>query len=179
MAYLKFKNKAVFLEAVVRPSDNNVVRITTDAEPNISGFRLYLRENEDYPLDNGEYEAYTTLYRVGDGWYELSNDGSVYETPQPIEVHEPTKEELEALAKQEQKRQLQSEIDSLKKQIESTDYQIIKSYEYSLVGLETDYDITVLHNTRQMLRDRINELQTQYNAVEPIASHWDVTGSNC
>ena len=38
---------------------------------------------------------------------------------------------------------------------------IIKSMEYSLVGIEPPYDITELHEQRQMLRDRINELEAQ------------------
>ncbi len=166
MAYIKYKNSSDFLEAKVLPADNHVVRITTDIEPNLSGFRLYLRNNENYPLDNGEYESYTTLYRQGEGWFELSNDGSAYEEPEPVEVHEPTEEELAEQAKQEQKRQLVSEIDCLKRQIESTDYQIIKAYEYSLVGLETDYDIADLHRSRQNIRDQINALQAEYDALE-------------
>ena len=166
MAHIKYKNSEEFLEAKVLPTDNHVVRITTDTEPNLSGFRLYLRNNENYPLDNGEYESYTTLYRQGEGWFELSNDGSVYEEPEPIETHEPTEEELAEQAKQERKRQLVSEIGCLKKQIESTDYQIIKAYEYSLVGLETDYDIAALHRSRQAIRDQINTLQAEYDALE-------------
>lgn len=100
MAYVKFKNSEKFLPAVVLPTDNHVVRITAGIEPNTSGFRLYLRDNDLYPLDNGEYESYTTLYREGEEWFELSNDGSVYTEIVPVqpdaEPYVPTLEELKA-----------------------------------------------------------------------------------
>lgn len=52
-----------------------------------------------------------------------------------------------------------AEINALKAQIASTDYQIIKCYEYSLNDLELPYDIEQLHIERQALRDRINTLE--------------------
>ena len=161
MAYIKFKDSEEFLPAVVLPTGNNTVKITTDTEPNLSGFRLYLRDNEDYPLDNGEYESYTTLYRQGKGWYELSNDGSVYQEVAPVQPEEPTEEELAEMARQQEIADICSQISNLKAQIADTDYQIIKSYEYSLVGLDSDYDIESLHQSRQSLRDQINELEAQ------------------
>lgn len=88
MAYIKFKDSKEYIPAVVLPTGNNVVKITADIEPNTSGFRLYLRDNDKYPLDNGEYESYITLYREGEGWFELSNDGSVYTEPEPAPAPE-------------------------------------------------------------------------------------------
>ena len=61
--------------------------------------------------------------------------------------------------KVEQQKQL--EIPQLQKQLDDTDYKIIKCQEYSLAGLELPYDIEQLHNERQALRDKINELQAQ------------------
>ena len=52
-----------------------------------------------------------------------------------------------------------AEITTLKKQLEETDYKIIKSSEYQLLGLEVPYDLEELHTERQGLRDKINELQ--------------------
>lgn len=166
MAYIKYKNSDTLLPVVVRVTDNHVIRITTDAEPNLSGFRLYLRDNTDYPLDNGEYEGYTTLYRRGDGWYELSDDGSVYTEVAPVQPAEPTDEELTdeeraALEQQNQIAAISAQINAIKEQIRATDYQIIKAYEYSLVGKETEYDIAALHTERQAQRDQINELEEQ------------------
>jgi hypothetical protein len=47
----------------------------------------------------------------------------------------------------------------LKEAIQSTDYKIIKSYEYSLAGLDLPYNIQLLHEERQAIRDEINEIE--------------------
>lgn len=52
------------------------------------------------------------------------------------------------------------EINALKAAIASTDYQIIKCYEYSLNNLEMPYDVAELHAKRQAIRDQINELES-------------------
>ena len=54
----------------------------------------------------------------------------------------------------------EKEIANLKAELSSTDYQIIKCSEYQLQGLKAPYDIAALHTTRQALRDRINELES-------------------
>lgn len=53
----------------------------------------------------------------------------------------------------------QEQIKSLKARIASTDYQIIKCYEYSLAGLELPYDIQTLHTEREAIREQIRELE--------------------
>lgn len=53
----------------------------------------------------------------------------------------------------------QEQIKALKARIASTDYQIIKCYEYSLAGLELPYDIQVLHTEREAIREQIRELE--------------------
>lgn len=161
MAYIKFNDSEEVLKASVLPMRPNVVRIITDTEPILTGFKHYLNMDCTYPLDNGEYENYTTLYRQGEGWYELSDDGSVYEEVAPVQPEELTEEEKAELEKQRQISDIRSQISSLEAQIESTDYQVIKTYEYSLVGKESEYDIEALHEARQSLRDQINELEEQ------------------
>ena len=59
------------------------------------------------------------------------------------------------------KESIKNEIASLKAELSSTDYQIIKCSEYQLQGLNAPYNITALHATRQALRDRINELEAK------------------
>lgn len=82
MGYIKFKNKETVQKVIVSEESPHVIRITGDnLVVNTDGFSLYLDEDCKYPLDNGEYEAYNTLFREGDGWYELSDDGSVYVEP--------------------------------------------------------------------------------------------------
>lgn len=51
------------------------------------------------------------------------------------------------------------EIKELKKQLDDTDYKIIKCSEYSLAGKELPYDVEYLHTQRQAIRDRITELE--------------------
>ena len=163
MGYIKFKNKETTQLVVVSEESPHVIRITGDnLTVNTDGFRLYLDEDCKYPLDNGEYEAYTTLYREGEGWYELSNDGSVYtETVVAPVQPELTEEEKAELARQQQISQVTAQIDDLKARIAASDYKIIKTYEYTLLGEQTEYDIEVVHAERQALRDQINVLETQ------------------
>ena len=159
MGYIKFKKKKTVTKVIVSEESPHVIRITGDnITVNTDGFRLYLDEGCKYPLDNGEYAAYTTLFREGDGWYELSDDGSVYVAPvQP----EPTEEELAEQARQQQISQLTVQINDLKAQIAASDYKVIKTYEYDLLGEQTGYDMEAVHAERQALRDQINSLETQ------------------
>lgn len=162
MGYIKFKNKKAVTKVIVSEESPHVIRITGDnLTVNTNGFRLYLDADCKYPLDNGEYAAYTTLFREGDGWYELSDDGSVYVEPVAPVQPEPTEEELAEQARQQQISQLTSQIDGLKAQIAASDYKIIKTYEYTLLGEQTEYDIEEVHAERQALRDQINTLETQ------------------
>ncbi len=162
MGYIKFKKKKTVTKAIVSEESPHVIRITGDnLTVNTDGFRLYLDEGCKYPLDNGEYAAYTTLYRKGDGWYELSDDGSVYiERVAPVQPA-PTEEELAELARQQQISQVTAQINDFKARIAASDYKIIKTYEYTLLGEQTEYDIEEVHAERQALRDQINDLETQ------------------
>ena len=140
----------------------HVIRITgVNLVVNTNGFRLYLDADCKYPLDNGEYEEYTTLFREGDGWYELSNDGSVYTEPVAPVQPEPTEEELAELTRQQRISQMTAQINDLKEQIAASDYKVIKTYEYSLLGKQAEYDMEAVHAERQALRDQINTLEAQ------------------
>ena len=63
---------------------------------------------------------------------------------------------------------INSNIAALKQEIESSDYQIIKCYEYALNNLPSPYDITKLHEERQALRDQINELEESLKDEEGV-----------
>lgn len=162
MGYIKFKNKETIQRVIISEESHHVIRITGDnLTVNTDGFRLYLDADCKYPLDNGEYETYTTLFRESDGWYELSNDGSVYTEPVAPVQPELTEEELAELARQQQISQVTAQIAGLKDRIAASDYKIIKTYEYALLGEQTEYDIEEVHAERQALRDQINTLETQ------------------
>ncbi len=169
MGYILYKDKIEepAQQVIVSVESPHVVRIAAmgDAEApeiNTSGFKLYLDPDCKYPLDQGEYEAYTTLYRKGDNWHELSDDGSVYTELEVAPVQpELTEEEKAELARQRQISQLTAQIADLKARIAASDYKVIKTYEYALLGEQTGYDMEAVHAERQALRDQINTLETQ------------------
>lgn len=47
------------------------------------------------------------------------------------------------------------EREDLKRQLNNTDYKIIKAYEYQMAGLEPPYDIETLHAEREKIREEI------------------------
>ena len=87
-----FLNTEKPVNAEVEQISKNIIQIT-GTEQNISGFHVLTDDGRV----SGKYEDYTTLYRVIDGGFLLSNDESVYVEPEPIpepEPYEPTLEEL-------------------------------------------------------------------------------------
>lgn len=64
---------------------------------------------------------------------------------------------MNPLAKIEALKAKIKEREDLKRQLDSTDYKIIKSYEYYLAGLETPYDISELHTEREAIREKIRQ----------------------
>ena len=53
------------------------------------------------------------------------------------------------------------DIESLKSELQESDYKVIKCAEAMSVGAEMPYDVESLHNERQALRDKINELESE------------------
>lgn len=64
---------------------------------------------------------------------------------------------MNPLAKIETLKAKIKEREDLKRQLDSTDYKIIKAYEYQLAGLETPYDIAELHAEREAIREQIRQ----------------------
>ena len=58
---------------------------------------------------------------------------------------------------------IRTEIEEIKTKIESTDYQIIKCFEYSMLNIALPYDLEKLHTERQTMRDKINALEETLN----------------
>ena len=56
---------------------------------------------------------------------------------------------------------LLSEIERIKSELQESDYKVIKCAEAMAVGAEMPYNMTALHNVRQALRDKINELESE------------------
>ena len=57
------------------------------------------------------------------------------------------------------------EIERLKSELQESDYKVIKCSEAMAVGEEMPYNMTALHNERQELRDKINELESEVGDV--------------
>lgn len=57
------------------------------------------------------------------------------------------------------------EIENLKNELSNGDYKIIKCIEAQLVNEELPYDITLLHENREILRARINELESKIETL--------------
>ena len=53
------------------------------------------------------------------------------------------------------------DIESLKSELQESDYKVIKCAEAMAVGVEMPYNVESLHNERQALRDKINELESE------------------
>jgi hypothetical protein len=87
-----------------------------------------------------------------------SQGRAIYKNYKPLEL---SQEQIEAFADLIAKRQpsVREQLKSLKSQLSSTDYQIIKCYEYSLVGMELPYDVEILHEEREAIREQIRELE--------------------
>ena len=66
---------------------------------------------------------------------------------------EPTKEEIIA--------SYQAEIEQHKAQIAESDYKVIKCAEAQMMGIEMPYNVTTLHDERQALRDKINQIEIE------------------
>ena len=53
------------------------------------------------------------------------------------------------------------DIESLKSELQESDYKVIKCAEAVCLNEELPYNMTELHKERQALRDKINELESE------------------
>ena len=53
------------------------------------------------------------------------------------------------------------EIERIKSELQESDYKVIKCAEAICLNEELPYNMTALHNERQALRDKINELESE------------------
>ncbi len=59
------------------------------------------------------------------------------------------------------KQRLKNEIETRKKELSDSDYKIVKCYEASLLNNPLPYDVEELHQSRQRIRNEINQLESQ------------------
>lgn len=117
-----------------------ITTCVSDDEPELidmiraDGFKPY-DEDAGVP-DVGEFQSLCPVYRETDDaillYWEIVDD-----SPEKIK----------------------DEIARLTEELTSTDYRVVKSYEYAFAGEDPPYDVATLHTERQALRDQIGELE--------------------
>ena len=70
-------------------------------------------------------------------------------------------EKISRYMERDRKSELILDIESLKSELQDSDYKVIKCAEALTIGAEMPYDVASLHNERQALRDKINELESE------------------
>ena len=113
-----------------------------------------MKLNYNYKNEDGEYAPY--VLPLQDGRKVINPTAAMYAEAgyYPYTPPQPTEEEL---AKQSRK----AEISDLRDRFAENEWKIIKTCEYRLVGKPDPYDTEALHEERQALRDRINELEKE------------------
>ena len=61
----------------------------------------------------------------------------------------------------DRQRELILDIESLKSELQESDYKVIKCAEAICLNEELPYNMTELHKERQALRDKINKLESE------------------
>ena len=70
-------------------------------------------------------------------------------------------EKISRYMERDKKSELILDIESLKSELQDSDYKVIKCAEAMTIGAEMPYDVASLHTVRQALRDKINELESE------------------
>lgn len=94
MQNILFLNRKTPAQGNVKKLGEHLMQVKGDFAKNTSGFHLLTDAGAIY----GNYEDYTTLYQEIEGGFVLSDDGSVYEEPEPVPEPvpvEPTLEEMQ------------------------------------------------------------------------------------
>ena len=72
-------------------------------------------------------------------------------------------EKISRYMERDRQSELILDIESLKSELQESDYKVIKCAEAICLNAELPYNMTELHNERQALRDKINELEKALN----------------
>lgn len=121
--------------------------IILDEEKYIKSYSKKLRTPGSIVVDKLPEENPEKLkfYKYNDGSFVFDADKwAAYEAEQ---------------AKTKHRKEVMQQIAALKETLKSSDFKIIKCYEYALNDLDLPYDVAELHLGRQALRDQINELE--------------------
>lgn len=70
-------------------------------------------------------------------------------------------EKISRYMERDRRSELILDIESLKSELQESDYKVIKCAEALTIGAEMPYDVASLHKERQAFRDKINELESE------------------
>ena len=70
-------------------------------------------------------------------------------------------EKISRYMERDRQRELILDIESLKSELQASDYKVIKCAEAICLNADFPYNMTELHKERQALRDKINKLEEQ------------------
>ena len=70
-------------------------------------------------------------------------------------------EKISRYMERDRQSELILDIESLKSELQESDYKVIKCAEAICLNVEFPYNMTALHKERQALRDKINELESE------------------
>lgn len=70
-------------------------------------------------------------------------------------------EKISRYMERDRQSELILDIESLKSELQESDYKVIKCAEAICLNAEMPYNMTALHKERQALRDKINELESE------------------
>lgn len=149
MAYIRFLESDIMHEAIVIPDGNIVtLKFQDEKEANNNGFDVFVDEDCEIDIGGEYYHEFTTIYRNDEetdkyNGYQLSNDGSIYAEPEPIQP-EPQNMTLDELKKekiaemnQAQQRIIQSGVDVLLSNGTTERFALKDQDQMSLMGLQT------------------------------------------
>lgn len=74
-------------------------------------------------------------------------------------------EKISRYMERDRRSELILDIESLKSELQESDYKVIKCAEAMAIGAELPYNMAELHKERQALRDKINELESEVQNV--------------
>lgn len=124
----------------------------------LNGFMIYC----EIPHE-GDYEEYIPLFEGEDYTeYEISEVPDIA-PKQLMLVDFYYRDGVLSVVYKPNEVSISKEIDRLKKELSDSDYIVIKSYEGSLIGKSSEYNMSDIHDTRQAIRDKINELEELLN----------------
>jgi hypothetical protein len=120
---------------------------------------------ECYAVEDDKSERYEELHKEGFREFVPMPKPEDVEEGQMLEAEYEERNDriVERWRKRVDKSKVETKIATLQEQLSSSDYKVIKSYEYALTGKPLPYDTESLHSRRQRLREQIAELKREIN----------------